>query len=274
MTVGVSYLAAMHKRFPVETAQRSYDRLSEPALALLWGTFGKRREFVRWFMQEHPKGTVLVYLTNEWARENNLMRRGELFRNLDLNGYNEALRRPKKKIVRALQKRTLNIKRLLERHKEQHKLILTLGLEDHFTSRAVRNLISITREVWPYALCRNKEGTVDPGRHYGSQSVDYIELHDSGAGVQFTDPERGIYCNDGLPIYFGDGATPRGYISPSSLCRRIERASKAGGIGLAWFREAQGATGDSRDAPPPRRRRPEISLGHSITVNRILRRHL
>lgn len=266
--VGVSYLAAMHDKFPAQIALQAFPDIDNPTVAVLWGTFGKNKAFIKDFMTKFPKGTVQIYLSNEVARRKT-MYKGELFRKVGVQGYNNKLVQMTPLTKLRIHRRIFAIKSLLEKHKKQHTLILSLGLEDQFTNAATGKLLQCVKEVWPYKTSRNPMGDTFPKLDYGPYFLDYGELH--GLSPNLPQNRFGVYCNDGDSIDLPDSNWQLSKIQPSDLSREIKRRRQFGGFGLAWWGEAQGLAGDSGSAVEPRKRNISISSSHISVVKNILK---
>lgn len=270
--LGVCLFAAMHAEFPCKRVDEMLEGIKRPAISVLVGTFGNRKKCVSSLFEKYPELTAQFHLSNEVARRKSNMYRGELLRGMDVEHYNKALERMAPSAVRSVTRRVKALRTFVEAHKtEHHRLILSTGLEDKFTRRAVRNLIKIIKRNWPYAISRNPVDVRKTSRNFRGARVDFIELH--GIHLRIPEPARTIISNDGTDLDFGEG--DRGNLNSIRIpdLQSVYRKYREGGsIVLAWFGSSQGLFTNSQRAPKPRRRAISVSRRQSKLVNRLLRR--
>jgi hypothetical protein len=228
-------------------------------------------------MDTFPEGVVHVHFSNEVARRKRAYR-GELLRNYGTTRYQLGLQKNKKKVVKEVQDRVDRILTALEQKKKDHRLILGIGLEDNFRNggeldykKAVKNLIKMTREVWPYEISRNPVDIRQRDLNFGKQHIDFIELHSCRPILG----SRNIWNNDGCDLDYGQSRPLPNHISDEQMLANLRRERDNPGLRLLWIGEEQGLlVSNSINAPRPRRRSCVVTPKGVRVKNSILKQSL
>ena len=261
---GMSYLGMLHPEFKCRQALRVFRGVKAPALSVLWGTFGKDLTCYRKFIERHPDATVIIYFSNEACRRWGRCKAGELFKDLSVSKYNRRLISRPNRLRRRLNLRLTAIKRaIVGDGPGEARIILSTGLEDNLSCKAVKSLVSILREAWPYEISRNPMAFNRPC------GADLLELH----GAKPTAGAADVWSNDGTDLVFGATGF-RGYephVRAADLLAQIRANRGDETIVLLWIAQTQGlyGTGGFSD---PRSRVFTFSTWDVLSVNRLLRR--
>lgn len=260
---GVSYLAMLHRDFPCREALRVFRGLEHPALSVLWGTFGRNPTCLKRFLMRHPEGTVIIHFSNEACRRNRRCKAGELFKSFSIAKYNRRLERRPNRLRRRRNLRLAAIKRAIAMEGSgRARIILSAGLEDNLSCKAVKSLVKILREGWQYEILRN------PMASYRYCGADLLELHGKSP-----DPGANVWSNDGINIYLNN--SERGEYRPDlrakQMLAEVGRERAANTILLYWFATSQGLSGGTQFIAP-RQRSFVVDPGVVHILNKRLRR--
>lgn len=246
---GVAMLAAMLPAFnapdaagrtPCDKALEMLDATESPALAVLWGTFGDDLTCLKKFTEKLADRPHLleIHLSNETCRRNGICRQEELFPGLSWEQYNTELERENPAVKARIETRLAGINSRLNGITQPTTLVaLSLGLENHFTRRALEVLVSWVRPQWQGPIINNP--------------VDYGALETGGADYLEKHAPRNVFggapcmvSEDGL---YHDGEDSLEFFDYHRFCA----------VRLAWRPEWQGR--EEGVAPtPPKTRTPEI----------------
>ena len=257
MKIGLCTFAVLHKKFPVMQAIKILSSSSKPVIAALFGTFGTSFGNLYEIMDTYPNLTVIMHMSNEVARRKGNMYRGELLRGYSVDKFNRALENKNKRVERAILRRVRRIKQKLDKKAlPTHRLILSLGLEDQYSKRAVKRLIKLVRSEWPYEISRNPVDIRKTDMRFGRERIDLLELHSKAPVYR---GEHIIWSNDGVDIDFGQQTLVEPNVKASEMSRIIGGRRGDKGIHCLWFGESQGLDRNSKYARRPRGRNPIIS---------------
>lgn len=265
--VGCDYFAAMHPDFPWRQAYDVFKDVARPAMGVLWGTFGLKRRHLAHYCErvsDRPH-MLLIHPFNFVCVEKGNCRRGELRPRLDRQQWNYKLRRERAWFQFRIKSRIAKITRTVDRIRNVNTIpVITTGLEDELGNKAVDVLSRYIREVWPYWVLRNPEGVNKRLPNF----VDGMEAHGERA---FGKSEFLSVSLDGNDITFPHRSPT---VSPSFSTNDIRTALMRGKgrheTMRLWSGAWQGLTGDSRTAPPPRKRKPEVSRQDVTAVKKLL----
>ncbi len=260
---GVSYLALMHPDFPCREALKVFRGVEAPALSLLWGTFGRDLSCYRRFISRHPDATVIIHFSNEACRRWGRCKAGELFKPFSIAKYNRRLISRPNRLRRRLNLRLAAIKRAIAMEGSgRARIILSAGLEDNLSCKAVKSLVKILREGWGYEILRNPMADT---RRCGA---DLLELHGPKPN-----PHADVWSNDGINLY--TSAADRTEYRPDVDAREMltSSARKRAGTALLlyWFATSQGLSGGTQFIAP-RQRSFVVDPGVVHILNKRLRR--
>lgn len=246
--IGYSAFAMMHPDFPCDEFLTMFEDVKQPAVSVLFGTFGSSLRCLDKFTDKFRDRPHLVqfHFSNEAGRRNNRLGEGEFLPHLSVGKYDAALIAMKPGTKDAIIERVQMIRitsRLISQ--DNTAFILGIGLEDNLSTLAARELARVIGLVWDYEMSRNPLET-DEG--LPDFLVSYIERH----GVQ---PEFGstpcIANPDGVSVegnlgrfgYVPRISIPefRVYLQENLCCKAV----------FGWTAEMQGLT--NQFMPPMRR---------------------
>lgn len=263
---GVAFLALMHPSFPVD-AVTVFDEVESPAVVYLHQTFGSSQHAIGEFLMRngHKNHLLQAVLLNQVCVRNENCKEGELRRGWTIKDWNHALENEQQDLRSEIHDRTLDVLNTLEGLKlERTRLLLQIALEDDFTDAAAFILLQWVADVWPYELVRNPDGANPEKDAFGV----FLELH----GIDSVNDNRADLFNmDGETIAFPHRPTtyPRS-ASIEEVQTFLERGYRKGLATLLWVAEAQGLSGESGVALPPRDRKPRLSPADISTISSLL----
>lgn len=268
LKTGVSFFAMQSRRFPCEKALQIARAGENIPIAILWGSFGNDNRCLSRYLNENPEASVVVHMSNEVSRRKNSQCRGDLLPNMNVRDLNDALEERKRSVIGAYKKRLGNIVSFFDSHETHRgKVIISVGLEDNYTDRATKVLLSLLKKNARHKVLRNPVGSVSPARCYGRSCFDYIELH--GSKFRYS-RGKNLYSNDGQDLQIGQRNGIRNRISPTQLLRRIKRLRRSGVQSFVWAGVMQGLKEDSGNSPCPRNRRIRFGKRLITEVRRLL----
>lgn len=176
--VGLATYGIQNSSFPCKEIPR------KSVLSIVWGDFG----YSKHCLYDASPSTLLIHLTNETCRKEPYRCGSRAFLpTTRVAQYNKLLHRLPRTLKTRLIRRLKAISTL--KNRLGGTIILSLGLEDQFDTRAVRNLYSFVKEHWPYEISRNPlKSSYSP--------ADYIEFH----SLQPKSTKACIFSNDGRDI--------------------------------------------------------------------------
>jgi lysophospholipase L1-like esterase len=249
--VGVAYFSILSPHFPCAQALSVFETGAGPALATLWGTFGKdTRCLAEWFKTAPEKPhTLEIHPWNGPCIRNKRCESDEIGAGLSIKEFNRKLEQGDEQLIRAITERIREIKAAVEklaRHSDE--LILSTGLEDNYSPAAFENVLRVLKEHWPYKIVRNPVGDLKNKEYTGA---DYLELH--GSDPMFGPEDRCIANLDGTDINFPHraGVDPQP-ISWQKAKEYVERYSKQCRLTYVWSGAWQGLFGRSFQPPSAR----------------------
>lgn len=255
--LGVAYLAAMHKKFPLR-ALKVFNRVDKPAMAVLWNFFGGRKKALIEFMNmcsDRPH-MLQIYLLHRW---------GTGIDSKDVNKVNQLIEDRNPRTMRRIKKRLIRITKFVEANANSNTVpVLCLDLESTKSKKALQILQDMVDEVWPYDTCVNMlHGTKD------IEGADYQEIHHDH------DLKEGqIGTLDGQEIRFKhrDGNYGSDSISEEGAFDYMERNyGKAEAI-MFWSKLHQGLTGNTASSKPPKQRDIEVPVKDIKWMRRAMKR--
>lgn len=234
-------LEASHP-FPCDKYLAIATRPANPAMAILWGTFGDDLWCPIWFMQAvRDRGHLLqIHISNESGRKKNNLGVGELSPFHSVSDYNEALEAGELEVHSAARERVKEILAFVRLFaNENTAVILSLGLEDQYTDEAYEALRQTVLDAgWPYGINRNPLGN----RHHIA-GWDYREKHGDTAR-----------CSSETQMVNEDGSVQTLRATKKWLDR-----NKSCLVRFVWRAEHQGRTKSGRPVYPRRARSFHIS---------------
>lgn len=241
----------MSPNWPCSRSLQVLNKFSAPATAILWRTFGKRKNCIRRFLHKNRARPHLIEIhpiNNVYIR-NGTTQRGTLEHKKTIASFNAKIMGFDPKLESQIINRIATISKFIEKARNKNtKIILSLGLEDDYTEAAAKRIDSIFRYKVPYELARN------PQIYRADSSIsEYIELHGYN-------PRRLRPADEGACIANGDGDFTLTFTSNtrdnSVKMRKVRRWAirnkRHGCIRLLWFPKHQGITG-TRFILPSRR---------------------
>lgn len=234
---GVSAFAMMNPNYPFEALLATLDFAPNPAFAALWGTFAdstpfSTARFKQFADRYHYKPHMVeTHWLNNTAITNNKIFEGEPFPQFNTSQLNAALERNDPATLATVTARIREIKAVMDEIKNGNTyLVLTTGLEDHYTPKAFENILAEIKKTWPYFIVRS-------GASYGNFPR---EVH--GASAQIGGSS--IFCNE-------DGS-----IQSLSQTKSWWKKNDAAMCKLIWRAQHQGRSPITNDFPPgsPRNR--------------------
>lgn len=229
---GVSAFAAMHPGYPCAALLATTDAAKQPAVSVLFGTFGYDLSCLARFAERYrdKPHLIQIHFSNEVCRRNgNCI--DEFFQGLSVNAYNKKLEAMDGDTQVAISLRTFFIvSSVLSLANENTQVVLGAGLEDNYSSAAFENLARQLAKTWPWHLSRN--------RHTGGRSLKGViaeEFH-SAKGKPGS-----ILC-----IANEDGNYGQSVKDSQAFFRRYARCAAV----FAWREEHQGRSEGGKRIPP------------------------
>jgi hypothetical protein len=249
--IGVAYFALLSPQFPCADALKIFDEGAEPALAILWGTFGTDTSCLRkWFETASEKPhTLEIHLLNGPCIRNKRCEDSEIGAGLSPKELNRLLEKEDEKLVNTIVNRIKEISTAVKRFaRPGDELLLSTGLEDNYSPSAYQVILRLVKENWPYKVVRNPVGNLRDKSYAGA---DYLELH--GANPSFAPDDRCIANLDGTDISFPHrpGIPPKP-ISWKETKAYVDRYSGQCRLTFLWAGAWQGLLGGSFKAPTAR----------------------
>lgn len=276
---GIATFALMHKRYPYKRAIKALVGINQPVIAVLYGTFGKDENGLEAFLNEYPNLTVIFHIANGSGRRKRdrntgrpLLFRGELWKRLHVDRLNFLLGKRKWRVIRPYRKRIKKILALIDKYGDDgHKFILSIGLEDNYTAKAVGVLLDVAREEWPHKISRNPVRINETNLHFGHSKLDFVELHSSRPILR---SQNSIWSNDGASISFTEQRSFNNRISSTEMSTTLRGIRNDHGIVYLWDAESQGLLGSGsgdRKTPIPYRRTFDFTTRMISGYNRLLK---
>lgn len=242
----VASYAILHERFPCRQWLSIVRRARRPVATVLWSFFGRDHRCLKRFVQavQRKPHAIQTYLLNGSSRRNKLLLQTEPYSSVGVGKFNVLLQRKDRKLMTAIRRRVLKIRKLLEKlARGKTRLILSLGLEDNYTTSAARVLYRAVRRVWPYEISENP---ITKRSYFG----DLRELHAPKPKCS----KRTIAISDGFNFTEGDA---RAFMQQTRNCL----------MQVLWSATLQG-----REHGPisPARRVYHISRSDSLMYKRLL----
>lgn len=227
---GVSAFAAMNHNFPFEAFLATSDFAPQPALAVLWGTFGDSTpESTARFKQfteryKNKPHLIEIHPINNTAIRNKKQFEGEPFPQFDISRFNKALEANDPATLATVTQRIQEIRSVIEEVRNENTyLVMTSGLEDDYTAKAFQNIYNEMIKTWPYFLIRS-------GSAYGS----------------FPREAHGKDATAGGSVVF---VNEDGYISSLSQSKKFVERNKSAICTLLWRPAHQGRSPVTNNFP-------------------------
>ena len=208
---GVAYYAIQSARFPCERSLAVFDGLPNPALSVLWETFGSRQECLQSFLNNcitsRDSCTLQIHPTNEYCRRHRVCAKHEVMPALDDRQINRALELKDRRVLAAYRSRVRRITNFVRPYSGTNvSFLLSTGLEDNYSPRAARILISAMRSIWPYSLVR----VVKAKREREQSGTEFFEIHGIKPRYTYSAQNKScIFNNDGRDVVLGTARTPQ-----------------------------------------------------------------
>jgi hypothetical protein len=198
--VGLAFFAMPSPKFPCEAALAPFKESDRPALAILWGTFGKDLSCLkRWSEVIGTKPHLLeIHISNEACRRNKRCLESDFLPHVSVAQLNRKLEARDTEVLShytaLIQEITSSLSPLF---KERGEYLISTGLEDNFSTKAYDSLLATVKEAWPHKVVRSPVGSPSKVKLL---SADYIEGH--GPAPTFREGEKCIANLDGDDIVF------------------------------------------------------------------------
>lgn len=220
--VGTSGFALLNAKFPCDDFIEIHKSAKRPFASTLWGTFGTNAACLRRFAEvfkDRPHA-IQIHLLNNTCIRNKACREGEPFPRWSVSQLNRKIEALDPLAIQRIVNRVQRIEKLVSGFRGPNtEIILGLGLEDNYTTKAYKNLLQVVAPNWPYKLSRNPLGN----HNYVGQA-DYLERHGSGA-----------HCGGKAQIVNQDGT----YFNESASRKWIDKNYNCKYLAL-WVAESQG----------------------------------
>ncbi len=263
--LGMAYLAAMHRKFPAKQAFKVFKGIKYPGLAVLPGTFGNKWSNIELYLEkvsDRPHLLELYLVNNVCLRKGNC-KVGEVAKYRSQFEFNRRLERKDRRTFKKIERRIRTYSDFIASNRTlDGNYVLTLGLEDNYTERAARKLFHFVKLHWDYKVARNGLAFSSP------RGIDYHELHQTYNILGHND----IGTLDGQDINFPHrDPTLSNTVDPKNVREWLSRNHGKVKALLLWSALHQGLEGDSRKAPPPRRRNPQVPFRDIVLSRKWLR---
>ena len=259
--LGIAIYAAQNKEFPCKNAIRSLSGLHEPAISILWRSFGHSNSCIRSFADNSYNKThlIVIHSSNEWCRRHLLCTKQDFLPKLSVKLLNKALEEKDFLVLEAYKKRFLNIQKQLDSIINPNtQVLISTGLEDNYTQKAFRNLKKALRVIVkpPYELIRNPVANIN--------SYNLIELH----GNVRKAASNKLVSLDGLSITSHKRFNRDFFIGLPETKSFIKRHRKNSFAVFLWKRQWQGVR---RSFVPPIRRKFRFTKADVLTVKSLFK---
>jgi len=232
---GFSAYAAMSPHFPCDQFLQIESHAKEPAMAVLWGTFGDDTTCIQRFLAKFADRphALEIHFSDEVCRRNSNCEDGEFFPQFSVAHWSQILASANPYALQAVWDRLSDIRAVVDKYSNSNtQLVLSTGLEDDYSPQAYAILSHVLRAWWPYILIRspNHGGAVSPAL--------FKESHGSGAR-----------CSGSAQI-----VNPDGSLLSLSESRAFMQANRNCYIALLWNAISQGKTVNNKPVFPRKSR--------------------
>lgn len=218
----------MSPKFPCKKVLDLYKNVQKPVMNPLYGTFGTDVRCINSFIDRFRGRShmVLIYLVNGSCRRMRRCDRGEIYPKASVARFNILLERKNSILGHKIKKRVERIRRDIVLA-PRTKVVLSMGLEDEYSTKAYNSLKTWINETWPAPYSRN------PLRNPNRIRWSFLESH----GMR---PSSGakVCTNDGIDL-------------DSRSIITYKRASRHCQVRIFWDKFLQGR--DGRFVVPYRR---------------------
>jgi hypothetical protein len=241
---GVAYIAAMHRKFPLQ-ALDVFIGVKRPAMAVLWGLFGRNRKPMKEFMKRSADRPHMleIYLLNRW---------GDSIGPADRNKMSDLLEARDPRIIKQIRRRITSVTRFIQKHKNDNTHpVLGYDLESKLSKKAVKVIAEEVDRIWPYDTCHIPADTHET-RHGTLRRADYMEFHNR----RFNYAENQIGSLDGQEIRFehrNGGYGDDSISEDEAHYWMISNYGKAAAL-FYWSKRHQGLEGNTSTSKPPKKR--------------------
>jgi len=240
---GVAYLAAMHRKFPLH-ALKVFKGIDRPAMAVLWGFFGKNRkpmiEYMR--MCSNRPHFLEIYLLHRW---------GDPIGGKDRDKLSKLIENRNPRIMRKIRKRILKITKFVDKYANNNTYpVMGYDLESRMTKKAIMIVAEEVDKIWPYDTCSIS--------HTGIPGADFVEHHHDR---QLKRGEVGSL--DGQEIRFShrDGNYGKDSLSEAQAHIYMRKNYNKATAVMYWSKLHQGLTGNTETSKPPKKRDIRVPIG-------------
>lgn len=205
---GLAAFAAMSPKFPCEAWLRVEDRVAQPAMSVLWGTFGEDASCVAAFTERYRTRPHLIQIHpwNNTCWRNRNCQSGEIYPLASKEQINKFLENKDQFFLQTLADRLDNIRAVVENVKNENTVaLLSFGLEDNYSDRAFAVLSDFVTARWPYGLII-RSGKSTPGilrEAHGSRarcSGNTIVANEDGARPSARESQKFLVNNTGCYV--------------------------------------------------------------------------
>lgn len=245
--IGLSEYGIMSKNFkgkPCQRVRKILKASGQPAIAVLWQSFGHRPGCLKRFWSETSAAgrthITEIHLTNEVARRHGDKISPNFRRGLSTQEYNQALKNPSLKLQNDIITRVKKILSLIAPYEYTGQWILSTGLEDQLSKKAWSNLYESIRIIWPHRVARSAINNFPPFHPSGVREYHGYKAHPNDANCILNGDGHDLVGALGGGGLSGNGNEPA---TMQDVKKWGIRGAKKGCILLLWSAKHQGFTG-------------------------------
>lgn len=256
--IGVAYLAAMHKKFPLH-ALKVFRGINKPAMAVLWSFFGGRKKAMIEYMnmcKDRPH-MLEIYLLHRW---------GTGIDSKDTKKISDLIEKKDPATLNKIKKRLNRILTFVNRHSNENTvLVLGLDLESRKSKKALQILQDLVDETWPYETCNISLNNVT-----GIKGADYNEFHHSSHTLK--SGEIGTLDGEEIRFKHRDGKYGSDSISEEDAHAWMKKGYGTAEAIMYWSKLHQGLTGNTATSKPPKQRDIQVPIKDVKWMRRSMKR--
>ncbi|MBD2341795.1 hypothetical protein H6G64_33210 [Calothrix sp. FACHB-156] len=264
----------MNQNFPCEQWFKAMEGVQKPAMAVLWGTFGRDKSCANRFMNQNRNQPHLleIHFSNQTCLQNlgnpeRKCQRGELTQGLNVDQFNQDLINNNPDLIEKIKTRVQRIKAWVDSAKNSNtQIVLSTGLEDNYKDGAYGKMVELIREAgWSYPIARNPE----QNSYQNFKDANYLELHPGKTRLnQYPEWNNGNRkpAKPGACIVNLDGVSAPDEVSVEQAKGFIQRHQDCYAVFL-WNKDSQGLG----SGKPPMERDFSLSNDHVSKLNDAMR---
>lgn len=183
--VGRAPFAAPKPDFPCKAFMTAMERLPEWHIAFLFNTFGTDYSCINAMIADSRLKSLEIHLINEACHRNKRCGSYEFLYNYkSVDAYNIAWEKKNPSLIRAYKKYVRPMQKMVGTLSQETQCYISGGLESNLKNRAARNMIAVTRELFPtckivWNPLKQSNSSVTLPRN----GADVIEGHGANPGV-------------------------------------------------------------------------------------------